>query len=139
MTELKKVFQNKLHNRADFLNLIPFLKLQNVPKSRIHLNTYQRGAYIQGVGVISLGGGGLVIGSLRCFRLTILENQKLRGSEQVVASLQSNVKDRFCFFPPYHQLRQIQTNIFSRSFSSTYNDLRTLFGNNFCFVPFVLL
>ena len=139
MTELKKVFQNKLHNRADFLNLIPFLKLQNVPKSRIHLNTYQRGAYIQGVGVISLGG--LVIGSLRCFRLTILENQKLRGSEQVVASLQSNVKDRFCFLvPPYVSSAASNLNKhFSRSFSSTYNDLRTLFGNNFCFVPFVLL
>lgn len=76
------MFQNKLHSRADFFNLIAFLKLQNVPKSRIHFNTYWRGAYIQGMGVISLEGGGvLIIGSLRCFRLTVLENQKLRGSE----------------------------------------------------------
>ena len=51
------VFQNKLHSRADFFNLIAFLKLQNVPKSRIHFNTYWRGAYIQGMGVISLEGG----------------------------------------------------------------------------------
>ena len=51
------VFQNKLHSRADFFNLIAFLELQNVKKSRIHFNTYWRGAYIQGMGVISLEGG----------------------------------------------------------------------------------
>ena len=38
ITRLKKVFQNKLHSSAD-QNLIAFLKLQNVLKSRIHFIT----------------------------------------------------------------------------------------------------
>ena len=50
ITRLKKVFQKKLHSSAD-QNLIAFLKLQNVLKSRIHFIT-------------SWGGGGLIMGSI---------------------------------------------------------------------------
>ena len=52
ITRLKKVFQNKLHSSAD-QNLIAFLKLQNVLKSRIHFITSWGG-----------GGGGLIMGSI---------------------------------------------------------------------------
>ena len=53
ITRLKKVFQNKLHSSAD-QNLIAFLKLQNVLKSRIHFITSWGGG----------GGGGLIMGSI---------------------------------------------------------------------------
>ena len=52
ITRLKKVFQNKLHSSAD-QNLIAFLKLQNVLKSRIHFITSWGGE-----------GGGLIMGSI---------------------------------------------------------------------------
>ena len=53
ITRLKKVFQNKLHSSAD-QNLIAFLKLQNVLKSRIHFITSWGGGE----------GGGLIMGSI---------------------------------------------------------------------------